>query len=632
MANVKGSPGPLARGYVGAPILADPAPRTHAVQFYEGEEFLYEVVGTFLATGLKLGERIVIVATEAHRQGILRHLREFDIEGATSSGQVLQLDARETLARFMVGDMPDADLFGRVVAETMGSRAVDGHRPVRVYGEMVDVLWREGNSTAAIRLEELWNDAGKDGSFSLLCAYLMGNFFREGDASRFVEVCRNHTHVIPTETFAKLQEPHARLREISSLQQRARALEGEIQVRKELESALRDALKDRGRVEAELRECVEREQAARAASEASAEVIRLSEGRYRSLVVATSAIIWARSPGGEFVSPQPQWSAFTGQSFEGLRGSGWLDAVHPDDRDTARKGWAGALVQSTAAYEGEHRLRRHDGEYRYMTVRAVPVRNEDGSIREWVGVHRDVTRQHEIDGERERLIGALAATNAELDQFAYVASHDLKAPLRGIANLSKWIEEDLADRMTDESRRNLELLRRRTVRLENLIDGILSYSRAGRGLETVELVDVGALAKEVVDLLGVTAPAAVVIAGELPVVWAEGASFQQILMNFVGNALKYGGASVRVEISARDTGSHWEFAVADDGPGIAPEFHQRIWAIFQTLHPRDQVEGTGIGLSVVKKVVESRGGKVWVDSSPGTGATFFFSWPKRPVG
>lgn len=581
MATGKQFPAAVARASVGAPILADPPAHTH--------------------------------------------------EGATRSGRVLLLDARETLAKFMVGDMPDADLFAAMIAEMIGGMAVDGPQRLRVYGEMVDVLWREGNSNAAIRLEELWNDAGKEHSFSLLSAYLTGNFYREGDASRFVELCRNHSHVIPTETFARLDEPHARLREISTLQQRARALEGEIQIRKALESALRYALKDRGRVEAELRECVEREQAARTEAEASAEVIRLNEERYRSLVVATSAIIWAWSPGGEFVGPQPQWSAFTGQSFEELHGSGWLDAVHPDDREAARKGWAVALTQGSSAYEAEHRLRRHDGEYRHMTARGVPVRNEDGSIREWVGIHRDVTRQHDIDVERERLIGALAASNAELDQFAYVASHDLKAPLRGIANLSKWIEQDLADRMTDESRRNLELLRGRAVRLENLIDGILSYSRAGRGLETVELVDVGALAREVVDLLDVTPPATVEIAGELPVVWAEGASFQQILMNLVGNALKYGGPSVRVQIQARDAGAHWECVVADDGPGIAPEFHQRIWAIFQTLHPRDQVEGTGIGLSVVKKIVESRGGKVWVESRPGGGAKFFFSWPKRPV-
>jgi signal transduction histidine kinase len=251
-------------------LLAEPASPTHAVQFYEEEEFLFDAVAHFLVGGLQAGDRVVVIATAAHREGFLERLQAVGVE-AMESGQLVLLDAPETLAKFMVGGMPDPDLFRDFIGRVMATLKGEGHRRARVraYGEMVDILWREGNSRAAIRLEELWNIAGKDHSFSLLCAYVMGNFYKEGDEARFFEVCRNHSHVIPTEKFTRLDDPSARLREISLLQQRAQALESEIRHRKELEHALRDALAERGRAEEELRACVDREKEARAQAEAS---------------------------------------------------------------------------------------------------------------------------------------------------------------------------------------------------------------------------------------------------------------------------------------------------------------------------------------------------------------------------
>jgi light-regulated signal transduction histidine kinase (bacteriophytochrome) len=226
---------------------------------------------------------------------------------------------------------------------------------------------------------------------------------------------------------------------------------------------------------------------------------------------------------------------------------------------------------------------------------------------------------------------ALARSNRELDQFAYIASHDLKAPLRGIANLSQWIEEDLADRMTDGAREHMALLRGRVHRLEALIDGILSYSRAGRGRGKVEVVDVGRLIAEVVELLAPPPGAVIDVAPGMPTVNAERVLLQQVLMNLIGNALKYaGGPAARVSVRARDAGASWEFSIADNGSGIAAEYQERIWGIFQVLESRDKVEGTGSGLSVVRKIVVSRGGRAWVDSAEGAGATFRFTWPKEP--
>lgn len=232
--------------------------------------------------------------------------------------------------------------------------------------------------------------------------------------------------------------------------------------------------------------------------------------------------------------------------------------------------------------------------------------------------------------QKDRVIEALARSNAELDQFAYVASHDLKAPLRGISNLSTWIEEDLGDRMTPDTRKQMELLRGRVHRMESLIDGILSYSRAGRSKEDVRDVDVKRLLDGILDLLP-TERARVDVAEGMPVLKGDRAMLGQVFLNLIGNALKHSDKeSPEVSVTAADEGAAWRFSVADNGPGVAPEFHGRIFELFQTLSRRDDMEGAGIGLSVVRKIVERQGGTVAVASAPGEGATFSFTWPKAP--
>lgn len=232
--------------------------------------------------------------------------------------------------------------------------------------------------------------------------------------------------------------------------------------------------------------------------------------------------------------------------------------------------------------------------------------------------------------ERDRTRRELERSNRDLDEFAYAASHDLRAPLRGIANLAQWIEEDLGPSAGKDTRQQLELLRGRVQRMETLIDDILKYSRAGRSLDPPRNVPVAELLAESIEMLAPAKSVSIKIVTPMPILLTERTHLQQVFLNLLSNAIKHAQRrDVHIEISAEDQGEFVRFVVADNGPGIAPQYQERIWGMFQTLASRDQVEGTGIGLATIKKLVERRGGRVGVESAEGQGARFFFLWPKH---
>ena len=224
---------------------------------------------------------------------------------------------------------------------------------------------------------------------------------------------------------------------------------------------------------------------------------------------------------------------------------------------------------------------------------------------------------------------ALEKRNRELDQFAYVASHDLKAPLRGVTTIVKWIEDELATELSPQLRTYLDQMKGRLSRLEDLINGLLAYARVGRTTQTHEAVDVRQLLTEVAELV-VPPDFSLTLAPDLPTLaGTDRLSLQQVFTNLLSNAVKYHHRGVGLlAVSSRDLGDFYEFRVRDDGPGIAPEYHQKIFLLFQTLRDRHTAESTGIGLSIVQKIINEQQGIIRVESTVGQGAAFIFTWPK----
>jgi two-component system sensor kinase FixL len=256
-----------------------------------------------------------------------------------------------------------------------------------------------------------------------------------------------------------------------------------------------------------------------------------------------------------------------------------------------------------------------------------------GKRRMFTGLVHDITLRKQAEEHQARLIHELESANEELKNFAYVVSHDLKAPLRAIGSLADWIAADQSEKLDADGKEHLRLLIQRARRMDGLIDGILQYSRVGRVRETVVEVDVNDIVREALAMLAPPPHIKVEVAPNLPVIRAERTRILQLFQNLLSNAIKYmDKPEGLIRVACADHVQEWEFSVSDNGPGIEPRHFKRIFQLFQTLAPRDRVESTGVGLALVKKIVELYGGRVWVESQtspgPSAGSTFFLTLPK----
>ena len=231
--------------------------------------------------------------------------------------------------------------------------------------------------------------------------------------------------------------------------------------------------------------------------------------------------------------------------------------------------------------------------------------------------------------DRESLLKQIESINKEFQDFVYIISHDLKAPLRAITALTDWISTDYADKFDADGKEQLKMLNTRVTRMQNLLDGVLQYSRIGRVKEDPAPIDLNQLLPEVIRSLDVPAKIHITVEGKLPVITSEPTRIQQLFTHLLSNAVRFMDKPEGfVKVACTEENGFWKFSVTDNGPGIPEQHFEKIFRLFQTLQAKDQFESTGVGLTLAKKIVELNGGKIWLTSTVGRGSTFFFTFPK----
>jgi PAS domain S-box-containing protein len=592
---------------------SDASRASHSVQFYDNVDFLRENVARYVGVGLARGEPVIIIATELNREALRQKLAasSFDVAAALGAGQLTFLDAAQTLTTFMVGDEPDWSLFERHVGSVV-EKVARGRKAgcVRAYGEMVDLLVREGKPDAAIRLEEMWNELAKTHGFSLLCTYVMGSFLREEHAEHFRKICDTHSFVLPAEGYATLSTDEARAREVGRLQQRAQALEAEVEQRKLLERQLCAAMKSLREREEELRDHLE----------------NAIEGMHR--VGPDGIILWANKAEMDMLGYSHD--EYVGHPIAEF----YVDRSAIDDILSRLR--AGEEVRD---FEAE--LRCKDGSVRHVLVHSN-VLWRDGEFIHTRCFTRDFTDRKRAEEMAEIERGRLAEIASELenanrtkDDFLATVSHELRTPLNAILG---WVRMLRGGILPEEKRdRALETIERNANAQTQLIEDLLDVSRIISGKLRLEVgkVDVPRLVEEAVEAVRPTATSKSIalthsIEPDVEKIVGDGDRLQQVVWNLLTNAVKFSspGKSVHVDVRRRD--AVIEIAVIDEGQGIEPGVAELIFERFRQADasPSRKHGGLGLGLAIVRHIVELHGGHVRVESEGlGKGSTFTVSLP-----
>ncbi|MES2295537.1 MAG: PAS domain S-box protein [Pseudomonadota bacterium] len=355
-----------------------------------------------------------------------------------------------------------------------------------------------------------------------------------------------------------------------------------------------------------------------------------SEARMRAIFETAVDAIVTIDERGLIESSNPATAALFGYTEQELIGKN-ISMLMPEPHRTMHDSYLARYLQTNEKriigigrqVEGQ----RRDGTVFPMDLTVAEMRL--GERRMFTGMIRDVSERERNEERMRALVQELSSANEELTNFAYVVSHDLKAPLRGIGSLADWLSTDYAALFNDEGKEHMRLLIKRVHRMSALIDGILQYSRVGRVKEALVTVDLNKLVADVVDLLAPPTSMTVSVAACLPSIVAEPTRIEQVFQNLISNAIKYMDKEAgTVHVECADQGQFWCFSVQDNGPGIEQRHFERIFQLFQTLAARDKIESTGVGLALAKKIVEMYHGQIGVESTVGAGARFWFTLPK----
>ncbi len=310
----------------------------------------------------------------------------------------------------------------------------------------------------------------------------------------------------------------------------------------------------------------------------------------------------------------------------------FFDRVHPDDRPRLARVMADALQPESGRVVMDFRIIRGDGAERVAQFRAEVARDDQGVPIRVDATLQDITERKRMEEQLDGVVRDLKRSNEELEQFAYVASHDLRQPLRTVRSYLSLIEDSIDDKLDDETREFMDFIRDGVKRMDSLITDLLAYSRVGRRvadgpIDSGRMVDLSLLDLQAeID----ETHARIDVPDTLPVIEGDSGEMTRLFQNLIGNALKYRKPEhvPHIVLECVDQGLQWEFSVADNGIGIAPEHRERAFGIFQRLHGRHEYEGTGIGLAICRKIVERQGGLIWCEDNDQGGATFRFTWPK----
>jgi PAS domain S-box-containing protein len=366
--------------------------------------------------------------------------------------------------------------------------------------------------------------------------------------------------------------------------------------------------------------------------------LRQSEERFRLVAIATSDLIYE----WDIATNRLEWFGDIDRALGFESGEfprtmeAWVNCIHSDDQ-AGLANYMKWLRESVDIIQAEYRIRRKDGTWCYWSEHAMPVLDSEGNPRKWIGACVDITERKEAQKNLEKLnmelkssVRGLSQANKQLEEFAYIAAHDLKRPLRGIGTLADWLIRDYADKFDDAGKEQVRLLNKRAKQMSALIDSIQQYSMLGQSSQKKQKADLNEVLSEVISVVAPPENIEIIIENELPVLMCEKNHIMQIFQNLLSNAIKYMDKPIgQIKVSCAEEDYFWKFSVADNGPGINNRHTEKIFKIFQTLSPRDGIESTGIGLSIVKKLVELNNGKVWVESDVGQGSTFFFTLPKQ---
>ncbi len=359
-------------------------------------------------------------------------------------------------------------------------------------------------------------------------------------------------------------------------------------------------------------------------------LLKESETRFTTLADASPVMIWMTDPDNLCYYFNRAWLDFTGRKFEEELGSGWIRGVHVDDMKSFNE--INHFLLERTNYSCEYRLRRYDGTYRHILEIGTPRFLPDESFAGYMGSCLDITEMKMAQNELANQTNELKRSNEELEQFAYVASHDMQEPLRMIASYIQLVQKNIESGKLNEVNDFMKYVLDGVGRMQALINDLLHYSRVNKKGASFGLVNLNEVLKIAVTHLTnrIGENEASVSYDNMPQVNGDQSQLIRLFQNFIDNAIKFKAPERKpiIKISVKELDNYFEIAVSDNGIGIDPKFYNRIFVIFQRLHTRSEYEGTGIGLAVCKKIVERHSGNVRLESKVDEGTTFYFTLKK----